>query len=337
MLAAHIKYPLNNIYSGPLVPPLFCALGAIGVDVFFVISGFVISLSSCEKEITFKEFVINRFFRVVPLYFLYTLPFLWIAHSSGGVNHNSFFNSFAFIPLIDQGNFTDPLHPFGWTLCFEIWFYLLFAILLLFFKPQKSCLFLSTFFLLALPLSTLFSGFTWYFPRFAIHPMCMEFAFGCFIYICCVSQNNSLKGMGLFISAILIMAFITTKHLDLAWHDNMLNDNMLGLERLAWWGVPAAMLVAGLVLMEKHFKLPNIKVFSYLGNISFSLYLVQPFIFDFFSKLQFYLSPISPVITACLIFAVAIFVATLSYEVLELRIIYKFKDAFKKLALPARS
>src|SRR3569623_442664 len=48
-------------------------VGAAGGDIFFVLSGFIIWVTTVEKNLSTADFVYRRFFRIVPLYWLVTL------------------------------------------------------------------------------------------------------------------------------------------------------------------------------------------------------------------------------------------------------------------------
>ncbi len=57
--------------TGP-VGQLLTDRGAVGVDIFFVISGLVIYLSTCDKPVEPRQFLLNRVLRIVPAYWFYT-------------------------------------------------------------------------------------------------------------------------------------------------------------------------------------------------------------------------------------------------------------------------
>lgn len=111
--------------------------GHVGVDIFFVISGYII-FSTIEKYKGIKGsivFVLKRFFRIFPLYLLATITISFIKNDFG-----NFFKSTLFIPI----DYNFPLvHGFptifvGWTLNYEIMFYLATAIIFIIFKRSNS-------------------------------------------------------------------------------------------------------------------------------------------------------------------------------------------------------
>lgn len=110
--------------------------GEIGVPIFFVISGIVMVLSAAQISAGVKGariFLLRRFVRVVPLYWLATAAKVVIALAVPTVvNHNHFeldhaVKSFLFIPYFNAAGDIRPMHGVGWTLLHEVYFYLLFA------------------------------------------------------------------------------------------------------------------------------------------------------------------------------------------------------------------
>jgi len=107
--------------------------GHFGVDIFFVISGFVMMLST---EMTADKFFLKRIVRIVPTYWFFTIGVFLIALILPDVLKNTTANpvhlikSFFFVPFDKNGVGVTPILALGWTLNYEMYFYLLFAIAL---------------------------------------------------------------------------------------------------------------------------------------------------------------------------------------------------------------
>jgi exopolysaccharide production protein ExoZ len=107
-------------------PPLY---GPFGVDIFFVISGFVMVYSS-ERLFGRPDapirFFARRFVRIVPLYWAATAILVWFVVPYASTK--AVLGSLFFTPRIPS---EAPLLYVGWTLIFEMFFYTVFAIALL--------------------------------------------------------------------------------------------------------------------------------------------------------------------------------------------------------------
>jgi exopolysaccharide production protein ExoZ len=114
------------------------SIGAHGVDLFFVISGFVMVLTTHGKEVTRAEFMRRRIVRVVPLYWaltLFTVLCVIVAPSlfrTTSIEPWHVVQSLLFIPHLSP-SFPKEMWPVmvpGWTLIYEMFFYACFALTL---------------------------------------------------------------------------------------------------------------------------------------------------------------------------------------------------------------
>ena len=105
--------------------------GAFGVDIFFLISGFAILCSTEQRKTTVGVFLLRRMVRIIlPLLFSFVL-FMVLFYSSG----NYLRGMTIFDPVLAYISANGAL----WTLKVEIWFYLLFALLLPAFRKHMVC------------------------------------------------------------------------------------------------------------------------------------------------------------------------------------------------------
>lgn len=177
--------------------------GFAGVDIFFVISGFVMAHSTRNLDMTGNyikrfyiavNFVKKRLLRILPLYYL---GLLWVARGElfrGQISHD-FIKDFLFIPhpSPDGLGMLAPALTQGWTLNYEMFFYALFALSMLFGRYRFLLLFL---WLISLVLLGGFSiGFTNHFDfvvdaasikniatAFYTNNILLEFGFGIVAY-----------------------------------------------------------------------------------------------------------------------------------------------------------
>ncbi len=126
--ALSLRAPILWVYSKQE------AIGSFGVDIFFVISGFVMSYITYKNHNKnyFWTFIKKRFIRVAPLYWLFTLIMILLLitfpnNYYSKVDLKSIVYSFLFIPFIPTNFQSSPILPVGWTLNYEIFFYIIVA------------------------------------------------------------------------------------------------------------------------------------------------------------------------------------------------------------------
>jgi exopolysaccharide production protein ExoZ len=113
---------------------LALSYGGHGVDLFFVISGFIIFYTTRTATLTPADFLRRRIERIVPLYFfvIFTVTLLAIAlpavfSTPGWYTPRHITKSLAFISFTDGG---PPVVAVGWSLEYEMYFYLGVALLM---------------------------------------------------------------------------------------------------------------------------------------------------------------------------------------------------------------
>jgi peptidoglycan/LPS O-acetylase OafA/YrhL len=112
-------------------------LGKVGVDLFFVISGFVMVYTTNRTAPSALEFAQRRIIRIVPLYWLVTLGVFALSLAAPRLLTASrpdptwLMKSMAFVPFAKGDGTFNPLVPVGWTLNYEMFFYAIFSLCLL--------------------------------------------------------------------------------------------------------------------------------------------------------------------------------------------------------------
>ncbi|MBW6524005.1 acyltransferase [Sphingomonas sp. RHCKR47] len=141
------------------IPDFTTRFGQVGVATFFAISGFImvyIALRDSQRVPTGRAFLRHRFLRVAPLYYLTTLliiAFGLLTQQLASASRRQptvmeVIYSFAFIPHRGANGVIQPVYELGWTLHYEMFFYLLFAAGLALLRRHGAALVLTTLVLL---------------------------------------------------------------------------------------------------------------------------------------------------------------------------------------------
>ena len=311
-------------------------LGGLGVDLFFIISGFIIFVIGEKKfrqKGAVKDFIIRRIIRIVPLYWFYTtiILILVIIPLTLKQNHFSWYytlHSYFFIPTIrpSTGEFL-PLLVQGWTLSFEMYFYLIFSVSLLFAKR----FFLPILGFLLIPsvmASYLFVDLARSDPIIWMitNPLLLEFLFGSLLGLIYCSNYNMSQRFIFFLIITACLLFIA-----------MILYGSHQFERLINWGIPCALITSGLIFYEKKYGFSPPNFILALGNSSYSLYLSHGLIIILFSVLlkRSYLNHINGDLLIIMVVGLSIFIGQLSYIFIEKNVtqfflkIYQQKNSVK--------
>jgi exopolysaccharide production protein ExoZ len=238
---------------------------ASGVDIFFVISGFIMWVTTAKRVgITGAQFMKNRLIRIVPLYWLISAFVLALSLFAPQLLHTTVFSpshviaSFLFLPARHPvtGDFWPLLIP-GWTLNLEMMFYVLFAfaIGLSGGALRRRLLWISAFLVGALLLASLLKSRI-DLMNFYTNPMILEFLTGILLGILYLSGRVRVSWFWL---AAVVIGF------SLLWRGNLVFGSM------PHTGVAATMIVAG-ALFTPPFRLSPLEA---IGDASYSLYLTH--------------------------------------------------------------
>jgi len=280
----HCARHIDAAYHVPLLTACF-KFGDAGVDLFFVISGFVICfvhLDDLGHPETLRRYVIRRFLRIFPLYWIATLLTLAIDLAA----HHS-------LPSIKVLAISATLYPFSsdpllgvaWTLKFEVLFYAVFGLTI---YNRKLGLEVGTAWLLVVLMNLVFGPVDWLMMVSRAH-YSLLFLGGVAAAMWMRRWPDSVPTWILPLGAVLF-ALVALGD-DLGWFTQiMLFDRMM-------YGPPAMLLVLGLAAKSRRLTAPLPALPLVLGSASYSIYLFQ-FIFiaiawQIWQRLPF-VSPDSP-------------------------------------------
>lgn len=139
-----------TFYTGNRLDPRVheWSYGGVGVDIFFVISGFVMVVSSRSRwgrRDAWRHFLTRRVIRIVPMYWIATLVVLFVAYAvpsvtfTGELTAATIIGSFFFLPVRQSTGRVEPILGVGWTLTFEVMFYAAFTLGLLLVRRYVVC------------------------------------------------------------------------------------------------------------------------------------------------------------------------------------------------------
>jgi exopolysaccharide production protein ExoZ len=247
-------------------------VGAFGVDLFFVISGFIMVYSSGRffaRPDGGRRFFLKRLIRIVPLYWLFTTLLVFIAirgtWHTGAYSVKEFIASYLFIPAPDRLGLMIPTYPPGWTLNYEMFFYVCFASALRWSRPIAVSLVVSA--LTALVIL----GYMVALPQpiaFWTDSLCLEFCYGIGLALLFLRgwRIRPLVRLALLITgAIAAVAFVAQGE----------SSPIRGFA----WGLPAASIVAAAALTDASLRSRFARAFESLGDASYSLYLIHVLLF----------------------------------------------------------
>ena len=256
------------------IPAVF-TVGAIGVDIFFVLSGFLMAMIVDRSHETGMTFLMRRFIRIAPLYYVMTFAVFAVALlapwllNSVRADAQHLVMSLAFLPHDDGTGGNQPILSLGWTLNYEIFFYVLVVIFAGLFR-DRSLVSLAAFLVVLA-----FGGTLIHEPgtavRFYTDPIILEFGFGIMLYRIVFRERQAQASEGIWWIALAASVMLIA-----ASHD-ITQDKW----RFLSWGIPATLLVAGGI----HSFTRQVEWLKRLGDWSYSTYLVHIYLIQFAVKL----------------------------------------------------
>lgn len=256
------------------------SFGGSGVDIFFVISGFIMWTITAARESSPRTFATRRLLRIVPLYWAFTLLLAGASLLVPAAFPNLRFSvgelvaSLAFFPVYNTTNgFARPVLQQGWSLNCEMLFYVIMAAALLFGRGVRALIVVGTLLALVAAGQLLPAGIAA--VEIWATPLLLEFVAG--IAIAALVAANRLPNPVLATACIFaslvgyLVAFLYS-----------------GPEgpplRVVAWGVPSALLVLAMLTLEQRTRFLQNRLLQLIGDASYSIYLTHSFAISLTSR-----------------------------------------------------
>ncbi len=292
----HLKATLNDVYAQKDLGDILFNSGAFGVDLFFIISGFIICYATEKKESSMPlKYTLRRFFRIYPLLFICLAIMYLFLNNQGGLP--SLFRSA--VPL--NANFEAGSPFFGynllgpaWTLSYEIAFYALFLVsfvishrfrwlicsgLILLLVVGIQHYYTGTVTLLAYNNNNFATGTLLHAPAtFLSSPLFLNFIYGLVAYRL-ISYLQTVRLSANFKKILTLSSIFVFLVSALA----ILSVQVFGHGPLLWGAWCFALVMSALVF-EINNNIKDNKVLNYLGDVSYSLYLTHAILIELFHR-----------------------------------------------------
>lgn len=295
--------------------------GSFGVDIFFVLSGAVMAMLMAQGS-SGADFLLRRLVRIAPLYFLATTAayavscLLPSARTSGNIpTFVDYLKSIAFIPHEARNGEIVPVLGVGWTLNYEMAFYLCCAAACAV-SPKHRALWAAGIVVLAASAAGLFLAGA---PagRFYSNPMLLEFVAGLGVWTLCSRLRLGQSSALLALPVVLALGLM-------AWSES---TNLVIIAGAGEWGrplrylLPAAVIVGFAILAEGAFSRVREsirRVLVLVGDASYAIYLTHVFVIGALSVLLAKTAQLS--VSSSLGASVAVVISTLVGVAVYLRV-----------------
>jgi exopolysaccharide production protein ExoZ len=277
VLFGHCLHEAGYIAGQTGRPPLTASFidWGIGVDIFFVISGFIMIYTTADlfgQPGAARVFLMRRIVRIVPLYWMITAALILVYLVAPKILNvpiegwRAIVTSFFFIPDLRANGEIRPIMALGWSLNYEMFFYAVFACCLI--APLKR----ATLYLVGLFVGISILGATVTMPTVALtywtNSIILEFMFGALLALACRAQLRLSAGAAL---ALIAVGAALAVVLGPFWGMDQV------LPRFVSGGLPSTLIVAAAAFGPRLSASWLVTPLVALGDASYSLYLTHPF------------------------------------------------------------
>ena len=278
----------ENVFS-----QLIHLTGFSGVDIFFVISGFIIwhTTESIQGKIDTLNFIFKRFTRIFSGYwpFLIFAILLIIFFGKGDFSNKNIFGSIFLFPV----PISERILPISWTLTYELYFYISFSFLLFLPLSQRKLILIVVFILICVInfIGTLFFEFyskaffttTPLYLRIPFSPYNLEFLGGALIAAFNSRSHHENK------TILYLMFYICFLILGILYNQNFvdaeIDKGFYVVERVIFFGLSAIFILLFMLSLEQKNTVILTSLSIQLGGASYSIYLSHVLIIELLSRI----------------------------------------------------
>ncbi|WP_409303457.1 acyltransferase family protein [Peribacillus sp. SCS-155] len=303
-----------------------------GVNYFFALSGFMlyyIYQNKFHRSYELKDFLLNRFIRVYPLYWVLTLiaiPVLFLFPYLGVGNKLTDDIIMHSLLLLPDPSGVEPVLDVAWSLVHTVYFYIIFS--LLFLSKVISRLGITIWTLVSI---AFVSGYVWsehYIVFFLFNQYNLIFLAGILCAYIVTKYQFNIK-LSVLIAVIGFLGF------PLTWLNYIYKVISINFDIST--GLSSVLIIFGLASIDRQADIQIPKLLNYLGNASFAIYLAHNLILntlsEVFSRLDLYELLGGGVGTSLLLLLLITFFGCLVHSFIEKPLIKMFKNRlFKRSA-----
>jgi len=251
--------------------------GNLGVQLFFIISGFVI-MGSLNKKST-KDFATGRFLRLYPIFWIICTGTYIITLLMPNTVTSTFTEYLRSMTMFgDLFNhivgYTRLIDPSYWTLTVELLFYIFIGIFAYIFGAKNIRYFFVGWFVFSV-VSFIYGIDHNFFVKLLLVRHASYFIFGGSLYLLITKKAENIRqklvDFGLLFSSAIYATYIHPRALEPYYTVNLLDTNIITLLHIAFF----IMVVVLVYLSPKVKNLQVLKFFTILGGITYPLYLLH--------------------------------------------------------------
>jgi exopolysaccharide production protein ExoZ len=310
--------------------------GGFGVDIFFVLSGFVMAMIIATGQ-SVSRFTISRVSRIVPLYWVLTTFVLVLAAfkpellNSTTANLSNYLRSILFIPYFKENGTLMPMLFVGWSLNYEMVFYLCVALSLII--SLNRSIFVATGLLAATYISLGYFAHSLVLNKFFGNELMYEFILGMLAF--------EVYNKGYFANVPTRVALATgvVGYVFMAVADS----NAFHINRLLSYGVPSFIVISSAVRLENAISsVPHVVVNLFIGagDASYATYLSHPYVTEAVRKilvLELHLFDINSPLGVAITLSITLMAGALIYRLIDRPLSQRCKALIEKLSMLLRN